>query len=158
MRPASTPTLRSPHLDPLPNDLPVGVEQIGLGFSPMEPIASRSKSVYRSAIRACQNLVPAIRRKISRQSLRKQEQSTSTSVDSNSIQDAMGVTHEIYDPTWASGVESSPATNTPSATTFESEEPVTPETPCFDHTVGIVQHNTFSTLRLVPSSGLQLST
>ncbi|KAG1765203.1 hypothetical protein EDD22DRAFT_968588 [Suillus occidentalis] len=49
-RPASTPTLRSPHIDPLLKELPLGVKQIGygIGFSPVDPFSSRSKSVYRS--------------------------------------------------------------------------------------------------------------
>jgi hypothetical protein len=157
MRPASTPTLRSPHLDPLLKELPLGVKQIGygIGFSPMEPLSSRSKSVYRSAIRACQNLVPVIRRKISRKTLSKHE--TSTPIDTNSARDAMVVMHGLYGPTWTLGMESLPpsaATDTLSATTNDSEGPVTPETPFFAQTVGIMHHES-STLRLVPSSGLQ---
>ncbi|KAG1746857.1 hypothetical protein EDB19DRAFT_329094 [Suillus lakei] len=159
MRPASTPTLRSPHLDPLLRELPLGVKQIGfgIGFSPMEPLSSRSKSVYRSAIRACQNLVPVIRRKISRKSLSKR--STSTPIDSSSARDAMVVIRGTYGPTWTLGMESmspSAATDTLSATTNDSEGPVTPETPFFAQTVGIVHHES-STLRLVPSSNLQPS-
>ncbi|KAG0703505.1 hypothetical protein DFH29DRAFT_442480 [Suillus ampliporus] len=161
MRPASTPTLRSPHLDPLLKELPLGVKQIGygIGFSPMEPFPSRSRSVYRSAIRACQKLVPVIRRKISSQSLPKREQHISTSVDSSRARDAMVVMRGIYGPTWTLGMESLPppsATDTLSTTTNDSEGPVTPETPFFDQTVGVVQHEP-STLRLVPSSGLQPS-
>ncbi|KAG1839650.1 hypothetical protein DFJ58DRAFT_104742 [Suillus subalutaceus] len=157
MRPASTPTLRSPHLDPLLKELPLGVKQIGygIGFSPTEPLSSRSKSVYRSAIRACQKLVPVIRRKISRKVLSKRE--TPTPIDSSSSRDAMVVIRGLYGPTWTLGMESLPpsvATDTLSATTNDSEGPVTPETPFFAQTVGIVHHES-STLRLVPSSGLQ---
>lgn len=129
MRPASTPTLRSPHFDPL---LPIGVKQVGygIGFSPMEPVASRSTLAYRSAVRACQSLVPVIRRKISGKSLRKQEQRTSTSVDSNLTRDAIVVIRDIYGPTWTFGIESMSApttTRTPSATTNDSDGSVTPE-------------------------------
>jgi hypothetical protein len=157
MRPASTPTLRSPRLNPLLKELPLGVKQIGygIGFSPVEPLSSRSKSVYRSAIRACQKLVPVIRRKISRKALSKHE--TSTSIDSSSARDSMVVMRGLYGPTWTLGMESLPpsaATDTLSATTNDSEGPVTPETPFFAQTVGIMHHES-STLRLVPSSGLQ---
>ncbi|KAG2134555.1 uncharacterized protein EDB93DRAFT_839857 [Suillus bovinus] len=157
MRPASTPTLRSPHLDPLLKELPLGVKQIGygIGFSPMEPLSSRSKTVYRSAIRACQKLVPVIRRKISRKTLSKRE--TSTPIDSSNAHDAMVVMRGLYGPTWTLGMESLPpsaVTDTLSATTNDSEGPVTPETPFFAQTVGIVHHEA-STLRLVPSSGLR---
>lgn len=156
-RPASTPTLRSPHIDPLLKELPLGVKQIGygIGFSPVEPLSSRSKSVYRSAIRACQKLVPVIRRKISRKALSKHE--TSTPIDSSSARDSMVVMRGLYGPTWTLGMEFLPpsaATDTLSATTNDSEGPVTPETPFFTQTVGIVHHES-STLRLVPSSGLQ---
>lgn len=158
MRSASTPTLRSPHLDPLLKKLPLGVKQIGygIGFSPpMEPLSSRSKSVYRSAIRACQKLVPVIRRKISRKTLSKRK--TSSPTDSSSAHDATVVMRGLYGQTWTLGLESLPpsaATDTLSATTNDSEGPVTPETPFFAQTVGIVHHE-LSTLRLVPSSGLQ---
>ncbi|KAG2338209.1 hypothetical protein BDR05DRAFT_726663 [Suillus weaverae] len=157
MRPASTPTLRSPHLDPLLKELPLGVKQIGygIGFSPMEPLSSRSKSVYRSAIRACQKLVPVIRRKISRKTLSMRE--TPTLIDSSSAPDAMVVMRGLYGPTWMLGIESLPpsaATDALSATTNDSEGPVTPETPFFAQTMGIGHHES-STLRLVPPSGLQ---
>ncbi|KAG2356509.1 hypothetical protein BDR07DRAFT_440071 [Suillus spraguei] len=127
MRPASTPTLRSPHLDPLLKELPLGVKQIGygIGFSPMEPLSSRSKSIYQTAIRACQKLVPVIRRKLSRKTLSKREATTPT--DSS---DAMVVMRGLYGPTWTLGMEPLPpsaATDTLSATTNDSEGPVTPE-------------------------------
>jgi hypothetical protein len=157
MRPASTPTLRSPHLDPLLKELPLGVKQIGygIGFSPMEPLASRSKSVYRSAIRAYQKLVPVIRRKISRKFISERE--TPTPIDSSRSRDAMIVMRGLYGPTCTLGMESLPpsaATDTLSATTNDSDGPVTPETPFFAQTLGIAHHGS-STLRLVPSSGLQ---
>ena len=160
MRPASTPTLRSPHLDLPLGELPTGVKQTGIDidFNSMEPVTSHSISVYRSAIRTCKKLVPVIGRKISRQSLRTKEQLTSAPVDLDRSQDAMVVMREIYGPTWTFGIESVPAsagTLTPSATTNDSEGPVTPETPFFDHTVGIMQHKESSTLRLVPPSDLR---